>query len=265
MPIDSPGLRLTILRVALPLWILGFMATRLVHAPYWIGQAGFSVPDLGTHWAQPLYIPPVPDALAWLIAGLMVLSGLATAAGWRVRWSAFVFASTLLFVLLADRLASFSVSKLAPVLMLTLALGWAPGDPRLARNALRFIQAMLATIYCASGICKARGDWLSRNDVIWTHLHSSYQTEFAYWIGQTVPEWGFIGLQWAVLIFETGAPLWLFWQPTRSFAVVFAVGMHMAIGLMFGPVIWFSLLMATIAVAGFAPLDRLVTRPKSTA
>jgi hypothetical protein len=34
---------------------------------------------------------------------------------------------------------------------------------------------------------------------------------------------------------------------------MFGVGMHLMIGLMFGPVIWFSLLMMTLLVASYAP------------
>jgi hypothetical protein len=40
---------------------------------------------------------------------------------------------------------------------------------------------------------------------------------------------------------------------TRPYALVFGLGMHLMIGLMFGPVIWFSLLMMTLLVASYAP------------
>ncbi|MBE7448336.1 MAG: hypothetical protein HS111_05465 [Kofleriaceae bacterium] len=42
------------MRIAVPLAILGFMSSRIVHADHWIGDAGFIVPDLGGDWRQPV-------------------------------------------------------------------------------------------------------------------------------------------------------------------------------------------------------------------
>ena len=53
---------------------------------------------------------------------------------------------------------------------------------------------------------------------------------------------------------------------TSSYAVAFGLGMHTMIGLCFGPVVWFALLMMTLLVGGWlpdrwlAPLDRLDAR-----
>jgi hypothetical protein len=60
-----------------------------------------------------------------------------------------------------------------------------------------------------------------------------------------------------------GAPLWFAMRWTRMPALVVGLGMHTMIGLMFGPVIWFALLMGGILVACFAPasyLERLRAR-----
>jgi hypothetical protein len=56
------------------------------------------------------------------------------------------------------------------------------------------------------------------------------------------------------LAFEALAPLWFALQRTRPYALAWGLAMHAMIGLMFGPVIWFSLLMASLLVACFGPL-----------
>src|ERR1700722_17356942 len=107
----------------------------------------------------------------------MVAGGIPCSLGVRARVSAVVFAATLAFVAVADRLAAFTVSKLSPVVMLAVALG--PAGKRLGFDAwlrrrrggkrpkklrpaasVRFFQVLIVTIYSASGIAKARGVWL---------------------------------------------------------------------------------------------------------
>jgi hypothetical protein len=208
------------------------------------------------------------------IGFLMVASGLTASLGIRTRQSAFVFACTLAFVALSDRLAAFTVSKLSPVIMLAVALS--PAGSRLgvdaywkrrrggkkpkrlrAVGATRFLQLLPVVMYSASGIAKARGDWLKVPLVLWTQLHSSLQTPIAFALASVLPAWTWTLFQGLVLAFEVFAPLWFGLRRTRPFALVFGLGMHAMIGLMFGPVIWFSLLMMTLLVAGYLP-DRFL-------
>ncbi|MGK3999392.1 HTTM domain-containing protein [Sorangium sp. So ce1024] len=270
-----PALRLEIIRVLAPLVILGFMSGRLVHADEWLGDAGFRVPDLGSDdWRQPLYIPPLPGWAAWGAAAAMVVSGLMVSAGVAVRWSAAVFAACLCHAALADRLAAFTVSKLGPVVILALAFspcdrrftlgGRARGDrggPSLVDGgALRFLQALLITMYTASGLHKLRGDWLTHPHVLWTHLHDSYQTAVSWALGNVLPPFAWTALQAVVLVFEALALPWFAWRRTRTLALCTGLAMHAMIGLMFGPVRWFSLLMMTLLLGCFLPepaLDRL--------
>ncbi|HSY21594.1 MAG TPA: HTTM domain-containing protein [Polyangiaceae bacterium] len=270
-----PLLRLEIVRIAAPLAVLGFMSSRLAHADEWIGQAGFRVPDLGGDWRQPLFVPALPDWLAWTLAGVMVASGLACAAGYKARPSAAIFAATLAFVALSDRLAAFTVSKLSPVVMLAVALGpagsilgidaWRRGGtgerpPAMQPiGSVRFLQLLPVVIYSASGIAKARGDWLHHPLVLWSHLHDSYQTPIAFALASMLPGWLWTVFQALVLAFEMLAPLWFGWSRTRPYALVFGLGMHAMIGLMFGPVVWFALLMMTVLLAGHTP-ERLVVK-----
>jgi hypothetical protein len=285
-----PVLRLEIVRIAAPLAVLGFMSGRLAHADEWIGDAGFRVPDLGGDWRQPIFVPSLPSSLAWAVAGAMVVSGIACSIGLRSRTSAAIFAATLAFVAVSDRLAAFTVSKLSPAVMLAVAAG--PAGTRLgldawlarrrggarpeksrAMGSVRFLQVLVVTIYSASGIAKARGDWLSVPLVLWSHLHDSYQTGLSFALASVLPGWSWTLMQGLVLAFEALAPLWFGMSRTRNVAFVFGLGMHTMIGLCFGPVIWFALLMMTLLVGGYVPeqllgpLDqlagRLESRPRS--
>ncbi len=269
-----PLARLALVRILIPLVALGFMSARLAHAPHWIGDAGFRVPDLGGDWRQPLYVPALSSSTAWVVAAAMIASGVSMSIGWKTRASALVFASTLLFVALSDRLAAYSVSKLSPVIVLAVAAGPANRvlsvDAWLARRrrgkawkterpcgSIRFLQLLPITIYMASGIAKARADWLHEPLVLYSQIHGSYQTSIAYALARAIPAWLWTTLQGAVLVFETTAPLTFALRKTRPYALVFGLGMHTMIALMFGPVVWFSLLMITLLAAGWLP-DRLL-------
>jgi hypothetical protein len=257
--------RLRFLRVAVPLVVLGFLSARLIHADEWLSTIGFQVPRMKDgDYRQPLYLAPVVPWLAWTIAGALVAAGLALAAGLRPRVTSVIFAALLVYVALADRLEAFTVSKLAPVLVL--ALGLAPGGlpwrapPALVPGgALRFFQIFLPVMYSGSGIAKARGDWLTR-DVVFSHLHDSYQTDITYFLIQHVPAIGWVVLQMGTLAFEVGAPLWFALRWTRTPAFFVGASMHVMIGLLFGPVIWFALLMIALLVGGYAP-ERLFPAP----
>lgn len=271
----QPLARLCALRVLVPLAILGFLSSRLAHSDHWIGSAGFHVPDLGhADYRQPLYLPALPNGAAWLVAILTVAAGLALSAGALTRVSAPLFAALLVYLALADCLAGFTVSKLGAVLAVALAFtpcgaaasvdswrrrrrGGGPEPSLVSGGNVRFFQILLGVMYTATGLGKARGDWLVRGDVIYTNLHDSYQTAVAYLLAAHVPGWAWTAFQWLVLVLELGAPLWLALRWTRGAAVVLLLGMHAIIGLCFGPVIWFALLMASLLVSCFAPVTWL--------
>jgi uncharacterized membrane protein YphA (DoxX/SURF4 family) len=276
-------LRMELFRILGPLFILGFMSRRFVHADEWIGEAGFRVPPLAGDFRQPLYIPALPTWAAWTLASVMVLSGLAVSLGIRTRATSLIFAATLAFVALSDRLAAFTVSKLSPVLMVAVAIG--PSGTRLGVDAwrkrraggkrprkvralgpVRFLQLFLPVFYSSSGIAKVKGDWLKTPYLLWTHLHDSYQTSVSFFVASITPGWGFTLLQGMVLAFEVGAPIWFTLRATRRYAFVFGMGLHLMIALMFGPVVWFGCLMMSVLASAympdgwFSPLERLATR-----
>jgi uncharacterized membrane protein YphA (DoxX/SURF4 family) len=279
----TPVLRIEIVRICAPLAILGFASGRLAHADEWIGDAGFRVPDLGGDWRQPLYVPALASWAAWAVAAAMVTSGLACSLGVKTRASALVFASTLAFVALSDRVAAYTVTKLSPAVML--AVAFSPAGARLGvdayrkrkktgkrpkklrtSGATRFLQLLVVVMYSASGIAKARGDWLKVPLVLWSHVHDSYQTPVAFALASVLPAWTWTLFQGAVLAFELLAPLWFGLSRTRTWALFFGLSMHTMIGLMFGPVRWLALLMMTLLMAGYlperflVPLDALAER-----
>jgi len=275
----QPIERLALARIVLPLVLLAFQSSRIAHADEWLSPVGFRVPDLGGDWRQPLYIPPVPIGVAWTIGVAMIVSGLSLSAGFFTRAAGALFAALLAYVALADRLEAFTVSKLGPMLSLALCLtpsgarygvdAWLrrrkrPGEElptHVSGGVIRFFQVFLAAMYSGAGIAKLRGDWLG-GDVLWSHLHDNYQTIVSWALGRAVPAWGWQALQYLSLAFEVLAPVWFALRRTRPIAVVAALSMHALIGLMFGPVIWFALLMSTLLVACYAPerwLRRLFT------
>jgi hypothetical protein len=268
----EPVLRLEIIRVFAPLATLGFMSSRLAHADEWLTGAGFQVPRMTVpDWRQPLYVSPLSPTAAWALAAVMILSGLAVSAGFRARAAALVFAATLAYAALADRLAAFTVSKLSPVVMLALAASpcglrfgvdaWlnhkkdpnAPPPRHVAAGGPRFFQILLPVFYAGSAAAKAHGDWLKHPIVLFTHLHDSYQTAFSFAVMHLFPAWSYTLLQAVVFTLEAGAPVWFSWRRARPFALATAVAMHALIGLMFWPVRWFSLLMITMWCGAYLP------------
>jgi uncharacterized membrane protein YphA (DoxX/SURF4 family) len=271
--------RLEILRFFAPLAILGFLSSRIAYADQWISQEGFCLPDLGTQDVhEAIYLPPIPGWLAWSVAMLLVLCGLSVAVGYKTRLSAGAFAILLAYVAVADRLAAFTVNRIAPMIALTICLS--PAGTRFSVDAwlalrrsnekdtplrideasggtVRFLQAFLVVFYTASGVCKARGDWLDHPAVLWTHLHDSYQTGFTLLLANSLPSFMWTVFQAMTLAFECCALAWLVPRRLRPIGVGFALGMHLLIGLMFGPVLWFSLLMMTLVSVSYLP-DRLL-------
>ena len=269
----QPIERLEFVRLLAPLAILGFLASRFIHIEHWLTEVGFVVPQRAvSDYRQPLYLPPIPVWLAAMVAIATVASGLATSLGYRTRWASGIFATLLAYLALADRLEAFTVNKLGTVV--AVALFASPAGARFSIDAwlrgkrhpdlrpathvhwgnVRFFQMLLAFMYLGSGIAKTRGDWLSNPNVIWSHLHDSYQTAFTYFLATTVPAAGFTLFQYLTLAYELGAPVWFGFRRLRPVGLAFGLAMHASIGLMFGPVVWFSLLMMVLLFGSFAPL-----------
>ncbi len=280
----QPVERLELLRILLPLAILGFLSGRLVHADHWLTLRGFQVPDLGhPDYRQPVYFSPLDPWQAWTVAGLIVASAVATTLGAFTRASSGVLACLLAYVALADRIEAFTVNKLGAALVIALFLSPAgarysidawrarrkqerlpkkrrrPPPVEVVGGSVRFFQIAIVVMYAASGIAKSRGDWITDPLVIWSHMHDSYQSGIAYFLARHVPAIGWTVMQGATLAYELLAPLWYGFARTRRYALYFGLGMHATIALLFPPVMWFSLLMMSVLFAGYAPLHWLTS------
>jgi hypothetical protein len=280
----QPVERLELLRILLPLAVLGFLSTRIAHADHWLSLGGFQVPDLGhPDYRQPMYLSPLDPWQAWTVGALIVASAIATSLGAFTRVSSGVLAFLLAYVALADRIEAFTVNKLGTALVIALFLSPAgarysidawrahraqqrlsskrrrPAPAVVAGGSVRFFQIVIVVMYAASGIAKMHGDWLSDPLVIWSHMHDSYQSGFAYFLARHVPAIGWTSMQGATLAYELLAPLWYGWARTRRYALYFGLGMHATIAVLFPPVMWFSLLMMSVLFAGYAPLHWLTS------
>jgi hypothetical protein len=270
----QPILRLELVRVLAPLAILGFVSSRLAHVSEWVGGWGFRVPDLSGDALQPIYLPTLGTTGAHVFGVVLVISALSLSLGFRARWAALVFALLMTYAALEDRLATFTVTKLSPMVGFGLAASpcgsafgidaWLrskkgiPMPRTVAGGGVRFFQAFLCTMYCASGLCKARGDWLKHPLVLWTHLHDTLQTWVSVLLANHIPGLVWTVAQGAVLAFEALAPLWFAWKKSRTWAMLFGVGMHAMIAVTFWPVRWFAMLMASLLIASFLPDELLL-------
>jgi hypothetical protein len=268
----QPIIRLELVRILAPLAIVGFMSSRIIHADDWLSVAGFHVPAIENDWRQAIAgVPALPVWAAWTVGILLVVSGLAVAAGALTRVSSAIFAVLLVYVALADRLASFTVSKISPAIVIALLLSpagarwsvdawlrkrrdpsWRP-PTHVSWGSVRFFQFFLPIFYLSSGYAKAHGEWLSQRYLLYSHLHDSYQTWVSWLLANYMPAFLWTVLQGITLVFEAGAPVWFALPWTRPFAFLWGVAMHAMIGLMFGPVIWFSLLMISLLVSSYGP------------
>ncbi len=267
----QPIVRLEVIRMLAPLAILGFMAARIAHPDDWLSSAGFRLPALDDDWRQPASFPALSPNAATAVCIALVVSGIAVSLGAFTRWSSALFGLLLAYVALADRMSAFTVSKLGP--MIAFAICMSPAGTRYSIDAwrrkdrvpielcsggaVRFFQILLPVFYMSSGICKARGDWLSHPLVLWTHVHDSYQTSVSWFAANHVPPAGWTIMQITTLIFECCAPLLFALRWTRPWALAYGVAMHGAIGMMFGPVAYFSMLMIVLLVASYAPVHWL--------
>lgn len=267
----QPILRLELIRILAPLAILGFLSSRLAHVGEWVGENGFRLPEFHDATRHPIDVPALPGSAATLYAVTVVATALAVSVGFHPRKAALMLALAVAYAGLGDRLSTFTVTKLTPAIALALAAspcGSAYSVHALLRRrahpahrapalvaggSVRFFQALLCTVYSASGVAKLRGDWLSHPLVLWTHLHDDMQTRFSLFMANALPAAGWTVAQASVLLFEVLAPLWFALPRTRTAALWFAIGMHGFIGACFWPVRWFALLMISLLLGAFLP------------
>jgi hypothetical protein len=133
---------------------------------------------------------------------------------------------------------------------------------------VRVLQLTVLVHYVCAGWCKAtRGDWLVRDDVLWTQVQGVYATETAAWLVRELPLGAWTAMQHLALGFELAAPLLLLVPRLRALGFVLGLGLHAVVAVTMAGIGLFSLQMATFYVLFADPRwiervrARLRTRP----
>jgi hypothetical protein len=245
---EGPVARFRLFELAFSGAFLVYMGRNLLHPLEWLTDAGF---HLSPGLQRPGALPPFPT-LPTAAVPLFVLALLA--AGWTVacrpRRRRLGFGALALLALYAegvDSASAFALNKIfgAGFVFLCLAPGYEGAPPRGSLASVRGFQAMLMTLYVATGFTKVwDGNWLDHQDVVWSHAQGYYCTDIAAFLLRNLPSFAWTAQQYAVLAFELGAPLWFSWRRTRPFAIAFGLSFHLGIALMMKAVWVFSLQMA---------------------
>lgn len=206
----------------------------LFMAPFdWLGRDGLNIDlrPLGpANWKA---WPKLPN---WgvVVFGAALFGGIAMilkGGQWR-RLGLILALACSVYILYADRLSTFTVTRLNVVVFAMLAT--APVGPGRLNNPRREITAtiwllrsVLIALYFTSGIAKAfHGDWLRHSDVVLTHFMGIFRTEFSAWLVREMPAWFWTTQQWMALIFELGAPLLFTLRFLRPAAFILGLGFH---------------------------------------
>ncbi len=260
--------RLRWFRKASALTLLLYTLTWSTAAGEWLTDAGYHLSAEASGGLQ----LPIPLLGRWgMVVFLTTYVGalLAVLFDARPRLASVVVFGCLFYATTVDRLAAFSMNKLALVAWLVLLLApWpaeavgtpdsegtdTPADGATApqlRSAwpIRVLQGTLILQYFGAGICKLRGGWAGDHEVLWLQIQSIYMTDFAAWTVRSLPSPVWAGLHYGALAFELLAPLLFIVSRLRPLAFVWGLTMHLAIGLMMHRVGLFSL-----SVVAYYPL-----------
>ncbi len=262
-----PAIRLESFRWMLTFALLIYTLAWSMDASEWLTAAGYHVSPAAS---QGLQLPVLLLGRVALPVFLVVYIGsmVAILFDLRPRLFSFVVFAGLLYVTTADRLAAFSMNKLALVSWLVLLLApWpaladadADDQPGQLRSAwpVRVLQATLLLEYLGAGVCKLRGDWLDSSKVLWLQAQDVYMTDLSAWMVRELPVWLWAGLQHGSLAFELFAPILFCVRRLRPLGFGLGLAMHLGIGLMMYRVGFFSLAMVAYYVL-FADERRLLS------
>jgi hypothetical protein len=222
----------------------GFMSAPL-HLPY-----------RGLEWVVAL----PPNGLR-AVAVLLVLSGVAMAAGWRYRITAPLGALLAAYLFFVDSVYYDSVAYLAVLLLVLLAASPAhcifSFDARArekegssiacrgARTSLMLIRFQVACVYVFAGIAKCYPAWIHGRAM--EAMSPDYA--LARWLAPLFGRHGvYVAMSWAGLAFDLAIALLVLWPRTRriAFAVLVAFHVHNAITLPLGAVPWVMIGVSTI-------------------
>jgi hypothetical protein len=243
-------IRLVAFRWAFAWSLLFYIVTWLRHGHEWLTPAGFH-PSVSVSTPYAPRVPLLPAELLWpfavLYCGGTLWVALRPGANRFGRVATAIALAGTLYVTLADPISAFTLNRLFIVGLLVLVLAPHPhGDPpRQIAWPVRVLQTTLLLQYLGAGLCKALwGDWLLRDDVLWTQVQGVFMTELAATLVRWLPAWAWTSTQHLALGFEIAAPLLFAVRRLRPLAFVLGLGMHAIIAATMAQLLWFSLQMA---------------------
>jgi hypothetical protein len=243
-------IRLESFRWAFTWSLLFYVATWLGHGHEWLTSAGFHPsPDVSHVYAPRVAL--LPRELLWPFAivycGAALLLVLRPGSAPRQRAATGIVLAGTLYVTLADPVSAFTLNRLFVFGFFVLLVAPRPtGEPPLQIAwPVRVLQLTLVLQYLGAGLCKAVwGDWLDRQDVLWTQVQGVFMTDAAAALVRWLPDWGWTLIQHLALGFELAAPLLFAFARLRPLAFLLGLGMHLIIAVTMAKLIFFSLQMA---------------------
>ncbi len=236
---------LNVLRYEAEGWVEDLYVAPTVMFPYW-----------GLEWIQPL-----PGWGMHAVFGVVFLSAVGVALGWRTRWSLGAFLASFTYVELLDRstyLNHYYLVSILAALMLLMPVSaiWSMDArregpkrsiPSWPVNALRL---QLGLVYFFAGVAKLRPDWLLEGQplVTWLARYADLPV-IGPWLDQP---WVAIAMSWAGCLFDLSIAFFLWHRRTRRFAYVAVVAFHAMTAALFSIGI-FPWLMIAATTIFFAP------------
>lgn len=250
--------RFRLFKVFFSIAFLVYMGRNLLAAGEWLTDSGFHLSAAASRSGGTTPLPTLPDWAVPLFAMAILgsVGGVILAPRLRRVWFG-LLAVLAWYAEGVDPASAFALNRIfvAGFFFIALSPGYDPASYRGSVAGLRAFQLFLVTLYLVTGLPKAlEGDWLVHTDVVWTHAQGHYRTPLAAWMLRHLPLWGWATIQYSVLIFELGAPIWLTWRRTRPVAIVFGLSFHLGIALLMKAVWVFSLQMVAFYVL-FLPDD----------
>lgn len=203
------------------------------------------------------FIQPLGPVGMHMLFGVIGISALGIAAGYRYRLSVALFFVSFTYVELIDRtnyLNHYYLVSVLAALLFFMPLGNAGSlDARRKSSApiprwpLRVLRLQIGLVYVFAGAAKIREDWLLRAEPLGTWLARYSDAPI---VGPVMDEpWLAFAMSWAGMLFDLLVPFALLWKRTRALAFAAVIVFHLVTGLLF-PIGIFPLLM-TIAASLF--------------
>ena len=222
------------------------------------GEPTFFFRYWGFDWVP---VPSVP--VIYALFGVMAVTGVAVALGYRYRFALALHLVAFLWVELIDvtnYLNHYHLWMLLGVIALVLPLhrntsldvhaGRVTGLTQFPLRWARFLQLQVALVYVFAGLAKANGDWLGHGQPL--NIWLSSRQDFPL-IGSLFghPEVA-LAFSWAGFLHDLLVPLFLFWHKTRAFAFAALCVFHLTTHLLFD-IGLFPFIMTLAATTFLAP------------